>query len=966
MQSLFIIHDIIFGPLKTIPLDKIPPAKRERAIQSDKIRKFEILLGQKSTEQELQDKLKEYCQKHAAKPELRKYLFDDDSKPGEQSLQEVTQQETALLFGALNRKYNYFDAKDTIARNLYDTCYKLCEFVAMFAENSSLEEIGERAYKVLVFFSPDDLSVGGDNVSGLISKIDKFIKDHMSSTSSPIHDIGMHTLPRHDTEGEDIFLHWKSKIDVLGYSLIRHFSDIKDISEFVGKQSDQGKELDLDSNGIPQTLALFEHLLGTAIYDDAGEKFDKILDIYKFYKVPKATYQRTIELVKTGKLKISENGNLLSKEKDEIPDVVVEIKEDKYYLVKLPSENPRALILGHITDCCQSIGSEEEGTTLQGITMSSYGFYVFIKVDEKDFDPTSIDWDNFEFKDGRSTGNKIIGQTCVWKGYNEALVLDSLEILQGFRKEVDIVNTLVKLSQNSAVVESSATRLMIGLGGKTREILKQGPERIVKSHAPEIPKEGKQCYDSIQQHEFYVSQKLQDLRGELQEASGSPHEHVICLKQGEVLQSLDQEMIKALAQLTDYQLWTGALPLKQCTSKENLLSFFKSMNSLELKQNEKYKYLFSKGCEFIQKSILFATGQITINDLESIDLDHLKCLTSPPAIELMILGVSIHELKGEKLEDTKRQVLKAMAIHLFNEDKINLTSIDNAEIKTVDILIENYTICLQHNLKVSELSKLGSGQMDVVFSDSAVLCYAREIISPQDIMHMSHEQMEYLTTDPVRRAYHSGFVKISDLTEHNKEKTLELTSPKAVQAYKKYFMTVSDLKDLKIPQIQLLLSTVAQEIYLQGGATYKDLIGIAPKLLMHLAIDSGCRSLYKKQVQAKDFLGSNVYYTQVNTIKKIFKVFCEYKIDEYDELWIKNLPHKLLNLMLSEQAIKSFSDGFIKISDLRALTTECMETLLNIDAHDLFTKLNITLSDLLGLGLDKLQLFASSSQYNLH
>lgn len=127
---------------------------------------------------------------------------------------------------------------------------------------------------------------------------------------------------------------------------------------------------------------------------------------------------RTLDLMNMSTLNVSDDRKTLRlKEEDNIPDITVEISKNKYYLIKLPSDNLRNLILGQITKNCQSIDNYAENCAIDGVNLPNNGFYAFIKVKDKNFDVSNIDGDNFE-----KSGNKIVGQSYAYIGTDGALV----------------------------------------------------------------------------------------------------------------------------------------------------------------------------------------------------------------------------------------------------------------------------------------------------------------------------------------------------------------------------------------------------------------------------------------------------------------------------------------------------------------------------------------------------------------
>lgn len=972
MLSLYNVHSIIFAPFKPVDPRKIGAMGQDRAIESDQARKFELLLGKNTKDQGFKAKLQEYCRKYEANTEIRKYLFGDNSLPDSRV---VAWAKSSIedAFGLQNRKYNYFESRDPKALELYATCYKLCEYQAIFVESSSLEEVGARAYKIMVLFSPDDLATEEDNASYLTKNLDKFVKSHMSSKASPIHDIGMHDLPRHDPESSQFdFTFWKSKLSLFGYELIKHFSDIETLAEYIKQAQRQDGDLEVDDNSIPQSKAALKHLIDKSIYGE-GEDYAKLVQIYKFYNVPKNIYARTLELIRKGNLKISDEGDLVSKEEEFVPDVVVEITSDKYYLVKLPSNNLRGLVLGHISDCCQSVGGEEENSTLQGVTMSSSGFYVFIKVSEKDFDADNIDWDNFEVKDGRPTGNRIIGQSYVWKGANGGLVLDSIEILEGFGKELDIANTLDKLFRGISGADTSITRLMIGKGGSTTYILEQNGVKLGEAKTPENQVEGAQCYDSREQYEFRVCEALEVMRGELEALSGREHNHVICLEQGKAIKSLGKEMLQDLVVMPDYQLWTDAALLGSCVNRKDVQDYISTISRLELEQSEKYKCVFAQGDNayhlshnnFLNIKLLLARGYVTIRDIETIPLEQLVFLTSSDIMDLYSLGVKPRELIGDTIEDTKKQILKTIARLICNEAVDELSYIDDLELEVIDVLIQYHQLYAEHGLKISELSKLALERLEGIFSYNVQEIYRMGSATPNDIIGLDSEKIETLTSYDAQKAYKDSFVTLSELKDHDVDKILLLLSHKAIGAYKTYYVRVADLLDCTTDQIETLISDEALDAYRSDGVQVKDLKGCDPEAIEDLisgdaiyAYTSGFVTFAQlKQIEDKEKFFALISYDAISCYVEGHTTF-----DELKDLEVQKIP-----VLTSYEARAAYETKGVHITELQDFVAVAqIELLVSSQAVALYSRGVATYRDLVDVSEELLNVLCHQSSALLY
>lgn len=133
-----------------------------------------------------------------------------------------------------------------------------------------------------------------------------------------------------------------------------------------------------------------------------------------------------------------------------IPDVTIEGKNihdnyKKFRLEKLNAFNPQAAILGKLTSCCQSLGSQGEACAIHGIENKKGGFYVIYD----------------------TAKNKIIAQCWAWYGTNGNIVFDSIEITLNYKKyETMIMDFYVELA-NQIVQKYNVPYVLVGKGGET-------------------------------------------------------------------------------------------------------------------------------------------------------------------------------------------------------------------------------------------------------------------------------------------------------------------------------------------------------------------------------------------------------------------------------------------------------------------------------------------------------------------
>ena len=196
-------------------------------------------------------------------------------------------------------------------------------------------------------------------------------------------------------------------------------------------------------------------------YDKAAEH-PELSALFLTYAMDNKDFNDALELVKK-----RENKAI----KSNIPDIAFKMPNGLTYR-KLADGDLRGLVLGEITDCCQTINNHGDKCVRHGFASENGGFYVV------------------EDKKG-----EIIGQSWAWLGENDELVLDSLETL-GKRISADEWKNLAE--EFASHLEKSApkvTALHIGAGGKT--------PRLEFNKSAAQPKDHKGYRDSKNQYRVW-------------------------------------------------------------------------------------------------------------------------------------------------------------------------------------------------------------------------------------------------------------------------------------------------------------------------------------------------------------------------------------------------------------------------------------------------------------------------------
>lgn len=226
--------------------------------------------------------------------------------------------------------------------------------------------------------------------------------------------------------------------------------------------------------------------------------YPELADLCISYFIDENTFDRCLEIEKNRKTE------------DNLPEVIIDSETycgyPGYYLIKLPIDDPRAYILGHITKCCQSIGAHSEKCVIDGITLKNNGFYVLLKAKNKS-ESHSLFQANKKIDYLHYT---IIGQGYAWLSSTGNLTFDSWENLH--QGDNDIIFNLLTAFAEQVTKKGNILRVTIGKGGKTPKKFK---ERGIAS-PPEKILEGHQYPDSHEQYIVYSNkEKIEKLRHKL-------------------------------------------------------------------------------------------------------------------------------------------------------------------------------------------------------------------------------------------------------------------------------------------------------------------------------------------------------------------------------------------------------------------------------------------------------------------
>lgn len=230
-----------------------------------------------------------------------------------------------------------------------------------------------------------------------------------SNSKQIVHDAALFNLPR---SGKWSPHKWGDLIAQFGPQISKHLSNAVSIEEQIKKE------------GVPFPTTAEEVLNINArlFYTNAKENIE-FAKMAKEHEISEWAFDEGVQILKRAKTS------------DHLPDIFIDgadIGFPKYYMRKLKAGDPRGLILGAETKCCQHIDGDGKDCAIHGTTSEFGGFYVWQK---KTKIRTS---DNKNTKMKITDKDPVIAQSWAWIGKDQKIILDSFERLSNEYNELSV------------------------------------------------------------------------------------------------------------------------------------------------------------------------------------------------------------------------------------------------------------------------------------------------------------------------------------------------------------------------------------------------------------------------------------------------------------------------------------------------------------------------------------------------
>jgi hypothetical protein len=393
------------------------------------------------------------------------YLYLFSLRPHLPSLVPEETQQSSALFQKINQHFGYFTSHERELRHLFHRLLHACRKLILLHEKTDVQDAYLYAYKIMIVFCDTDLS-HTLRFSFITNQVLQFLSECTSNT--PYHHAWVtmfNELPARETLAD--FPGWKTLFKQYRSASLSYFADAKNLEI-------------LNGGTAPKSLAIAQALLKKPKYKRAAEDMG-FAEICRNTETSEATFEKGLQFIQRGWPR---------KKRDNLPKVRIWVNDRKYVWLKLPPQDKRALILGrYIPGCCQTISGAAGFCVEQGISLSSSGFYVLLKLKMGNADAAPIIANEINER-----SFEIVGQSYVWLSQDNNLCLDSIEF-----DASKVSNQIIKLVLESFAkgvyrILPDIKHIHIGSGGLTP--INLFPEAM----RTERIKEGKQYPDSIDQY----------------------------------------------------------------------------------------------------------------------------------------------------------------------------------------------------------------------------------------------------------------------------------------------------------------------------------------------------------------------------------------------------------------------------------------------------------------------------------
>lgn len=381
-----------------------------------------------------------------------------------------------------NRAFGYLEERIfSDYRTICLETYKVMKFYSEIVEKN--EVYGEtvayiHTYKILAIFLNID---GGRKRKHPLLAFEKYINSFHKTADKPVHDALVYNIPEKGLCLKYLDS-WRKLISDVGPRVMRIFGRAYDIEKVILSEAiTREKKLSLKVLRLAESKLRYKR----------SDKDRAFASVCKDFGVSEFVFDRCLDIITKGY------------EPDKLIDIGVIDGEgislgpgktaSGYFFVKIKKGDPIGLILGYLTNCCQSVGGLAESCAVDGYYYGSSGFYAVChekKPVKKERRPPLFN------KDGRINlkDYRVVGITYIARSRFNNYVFDSFEVIG---KEYDCIaaKMICKLAEELLRRDDKAYRVVIGKGGRTPEELRKKASCKITDH----PQSGRQNNDARKQ-----------------------------------------------------------------------------------------------------------------------------------------------------------------------------------------------------------------------------------------------------------------------------------------------------------------------------------------------------------------------------------------------------------------------------------------------------------------------------------
>ncbi|WP_341751940.1 hypothetical protein [Candidatus Tisiphia endosymbiont of Piscicola geometra] len=659
---------------------------------------------------------------------LKKMKFERETTSLEQKLQTLEMQQVVRL------------SRHEVARKQFIEAFKFSKLVADHVEQNNTFNnnlVNKHAYDMVVCFGGNVEKQNNAIIpQDIVTVFNNFLHDKgLDKVRKPVHDsFSTFHLPQ---DGKNITLDaWQSLIKVSGKKAMNLFASADKI------ELKKAELMNREGHIPPITIDDAIEIRSQITYKRATE-YKELAALCDQYRLSEDTFNKCLQVAPKRKTKDNLPNIVISGDKIQQTDNSTQVNTKGYHLVKLPIDDPRAYILGNITNCCQSIGGNSEKCVIDGITKENNGFYVLLKdkntkISGKPINAKGkIDYNHYD----------IVGQGYAWLSKEGNFTFDSWENLRnkesGNLRDDAVVVPMLQEFAKQVTQDNKVSRVTIGTGGKTPEYFK-----TANTTSREFMLEGYDYGDADCQSVVGQSIQLTELQEELKVYLAEQTNQIISINQGKETKRIISILKEGKTILTTEKNQVLTSNNAMTAYKEQYIAF-DELKDLEV---EKIKALTSQAAMTAYKE-----KYITFDELKDLEAKKIEYLTSYDAHEVYKGYVTFDQLKG--LEAEKIKALISYDAHEVYKRYVTFDQLKSLEVEKIKALTSSDAHeVYKRYVTFDQLKGLEVEKIKALTSSDAHEVY-KEYVTFDQLKGLEVEKIKALTSSDAQFMYGKKYVK---------------------------------------------------------------------------------------------------------------------------------------------------------------------------------------------------------------